>query len=64
MSESRVSGGGKAGYGRRSMDGQTVPIDQPFVTPEGHLLMHPGDRSKGAPAGTMINCRRVVVGID
>lgn len=39
------------------MDGQKVLMDQPFVTPEGGLLMYPGDSSMGAPGDQTINCR-------
>lgn len=37
------------------MDGQTVPIDQPFVSPSGAVLMYPGDFS--APPEEVINCQ-------
>lgn len=37
------------------MDGQTVGLDEPFVTPDGDELMYPGDPS--APAKERINCR-------
>lgn len=37
-------------------DGQRVDIDDPF-TVGGELLMYPGDRSLGASAGNVINCR-------
>lgn len=37
-------------------NGQTQPVDQPFVV-GGQLLMFPGDRSLGASAGNTINCR-------
>lgn len=47
------------------MDGQKVGLDEPFVTPEGYRLMHPGDTSLGAPARTVIACRcRVKTKID
>lgn len=41
----------------KAMDGQTVGLDEPFVTPEGDLLMFPGDTSLGASAKETINCR-------
>lgn len=41
----------------RGMQGQTVPFDQPFVTPDGHRMLHPGDQSLGAPASEVIACR-------
>ena len=41
----------------RIMDGQVVGFDEPFVTPNGAKLMYPGDRSLGAPASEIIQCR-------
>lgn len=37
------------------MEGQEVPIDQPFLTEDGDQLMYPGDQSAGP--GATINCR-------
>lgn len=45
------------------MDGVTVPLEQPFITPAGSRLMYPGDRSLGALAGEVVNCRCTVVGV-
>jgi hypothetical protein len=39
------------------MDGQTVGYDEPFVSPTGAHLMHPGDDSLGAGPEDIINCR-------
>lgn len=39
------------------MDGQTVGLEEPFRTPTGARLMHPGDTSLGAPASEIIRCR-------
>lgn len=50
-------------FDHRRMDGVTVPIDQPFVTPAGSRLRYPGDRSLGAPAGEVVNCRCTIVGV-
>ena len=61
--DSRVRAGGRSQYNHRQMEGQTVPIGEPFVTPEGHRLMYPGDTSLGAPAGTVVNCRCSVIGL-
>lgn len=39
-----------------AMDGQTVKMDEPFRSPSGAMMMHPGDSSLGAPAEEIINC--------
>ena len=62
--DSRVRGGGGSQYNHRAMDGQSVPLDEPFVTPEGFRMMQPLDRSRGAPAGHIYNCRCVVIGVN
>lgn len=41
----------------RAMDGQRVGLDEPFVTPRGERLMHPGDTTLGASAQETIACR-------
>lgn len=41
----------------RAMDRQRVGLDEPFVTPRGERLMHPGDTSLGASAQETIACR-------
>lgn len=41
----------------RAMDGQVRPHGQPFVSGAGNQLLFPGDRSHGAPASEIINCR-------
>lgn len=47
------------------MDGQRVGIDEAFVSPSGARLMHPHDRSLGAPGKETIMCRcRVRYDID
>lgn len=61
--DSRVRGGARSQYNHRRMEGVSVPIGEPFVTPEGHRLMYPGDRSLSAPAGTIVNCRCTTIGI-
>ena len=43
------------------MDGQRRGLNEPFVTPTGYRLMHPGDASLGAPGGEVINCRCTVI---
>lgn len=40
-----------------SMDGQKKRIGDPFISPSGALLMHPGDTSLGAPAEEVVHCR-------
>ena len=39
------------------MEGQEVRWDQPFMAPDGSLLMGPGDSSLGASADQVIGCR-------
>ena len=49
----------------KEMDGQTVGMDEPFITPDGAKLMFPGDYSLGAGPEETINCRcRVRLKID
>jgi len=42
-----------------AVEGDTVPLDQPFIV-GGYPLMYPGER--GAPPALVINCRCVMVG--
>lgn len=44
-----------------AMGGQKVRFDQPFRSPTGALLMHPGDTSRGAGASDIANCRCISV---
>lgn len=39
------------------MEGQSVGLNEPYVSPSGARLMHPHDRSLGAPASEVIGCR-------
>lgn len=49
----------------KDMDGQQVGLDEPFRSPDGALLMYPGDTTLGAPARDVVNCRcRVKTVID
>lgn len=45
----------------RALDGQTVGMDEPFTSPSGARLMHPGDTSLGAPAEELVNCRCSII---
>jgi hypothetical protein len=46
-------------------DGKGIPFRQPFISASGARLMHPHDRSLGAPASEIIGCRcRVRYRID
>lgn len=48
-----------------AMDGQTIGLDEPFISPSGARLMFPGDTSLGAPGEETISCRcRVRMKID
>lgn len=40
-----------------SLDGQTVSINQPFISISGAQMQHPHDTSLGAPLTETINCR-------
>ena len=39
------------------LNAQKVQQDQPFISPSGARLMHPGDTSLGAPMDEIANCR-------
>lgn len=40
-----------------SLDGQTIPLDQPFVSASGARLLRPHDSSLGAPLSETAGCR-------
>lgn len=40
-----------------ALNGDTVGLDEPFVSPSGARMLYPGDVSLGAPAAERINCR-------
>jgi len=60
------AGDGRVRDSHRDMDGQSVGIDEPFVSPvTGALMMHPHDASLGAPSRETVGCRcRVRYKID
>ena len=43
------------------IDGQIVPNEETFKLKSGAVLLYPGDRSTGADAGEVINCRCTVL---
>jgi hypothetical protein len=53
----RSRGDGRTRDSHVSMNGQTVPLRQPFVSPSGARMMFPRDRSMGAGASEVIQCR-------
>lgn len=44
----------------RTMDGQSVAMNEAFTAPDGSRLMYPGDSSLGASAAQTVQCRCVV----
>lgn len=51
-----VSGLGNTRETHEAMDGIIVGADEPFILPEGDMMMYPHDGSMGASAGEIINC--------
>lgn len=61
----RTAGDGRVRDAHRAMAGQRRPWGQPFQSPTGALMLHPGDTSLGAGPADVVNCRCVkVVKID
>lgn len=52
----RASGSRNPRHDHQMMEGQTVRYVEPFTTPGGVQLMHPGDTSLGAGARDVANC--------
>lgn len=52
----RTSGRANVRETHRAMGGQKRKMAEPFVSPSGARLMHPGDTSLGAGAGEIVNC--------
>lgn len=53
----RTAADGRVRDAHSAMAGQRVRFDQPFRSPTGAQLMHPGDTSRGAGASDIANCR-------
>lgn len=54
----RDAGDSRVRHSHGGMNGQVVRgLDEPFVSPYGNRLMHPLDRSLGAPAYEVVACR-------
>jgi hypothetical protein len=51
------AGDGRVRDTHAQMDGQSVSIDEPFISPSGSQMMYPGDGSLGADASEIIQCR-------
>ena len=52
-----ATGDGRTRDTHIGMDGQSKPLDEPFVSTNGHRLQFPGDASLGAPGAETIQCR-------
>jgi len=55
----RTGADGRVRDTHAAMNGQRVPLQSPFRSPSGALLMRPGDSSLGAGAAEIIQCRCV-----
>lgn len=44
-------------FSHQVLNGQTLPMDDIFVSPMGSMMKHPGDTSLGAVAGDIVQCR-------
>ena len=52
-----ATGDGRTRDSHAAMDGQTVGLNEAFISPSGARLMYPTDSSLGAPAEEVIACR-------
>lgn len=60
-----TAGDNRVRHDHALMDGQVVNFNEPFIAPDGSLMMFPGDISLGASAKQIINCRcRMKLKID
>lgn len=50
-------------FDHAAAEGQVVAVNQPFVV-SGEQLMYPGDSSRGASIGSLVNCRCTCIGVD
>jgi len=58
-------GDSRVRWSHSKMEAQEVGLDEPFVSPRGARMMHPGDTSLGAPADEVVMCRcRVRMKVD
>lgn len=51
------TGDNRVRWSHRRMRGQAVGLNEPFVSPSGARMMHPGDTSLGAGADEVVACR-------
>lgn len=51
------TGDNRTRFTHRKMRGQSVGLDEPFVSPSGAKMMHPGDTSLKAPMSEIAQCR-------
>jgi hypothetical protein len=59
------AGDSRVRWSHSKMEAQEVGLDEPFRSPKGALMMHPGDTSLGAPADEVVMCRcRVRMRVD
>jgi hypothetical protein len=57
MREWDSAGDKRVRWSHKMLDGQRVGLDEPFISPSGAKMMHPGDTSLGAGANEVVACR-------